>query len=52
MKMNKKEFEEYLNNYMYYILDKLDPVYYGEVMKSFKNFIKNMLIMIIDKNVL
>lgn len=43
MKMNKQEFEEYLKNYMYYILDKLDPVYYNEVKHSLKKFIENIL---------
>lgn len=42
--MNRKEFEEYLDNYMYYILDKLDPVYYDEVKKTFKLFIENILV--------
>ncbi len=42
--MNRKEFEEYLNNYMYYILDKIDKVYYDEVKKSLKNLIQNILI--------
>lgn len=44
MIMNKKEFEEFLDNYMYYILDKLDPVYYDEVKYTFKKFIKRILV--------
>lgn len=43
MKKNRKEFEEYLKNYMYYILDKIDPVYYNEIKKSLINFIKIIL---------
>lgn len=43
MNMNRKEFEEYLDNYKYYILDKIDVVYYDEVKKSLTNFIKNIL---------
>ncbi len=41
--MTKKELEEYINNCILFILDKVDPVYYDEVKKSLKNFIKILL---------
>lgn len=43
MKMNRKEFEEFLDNYMYYILYKLDPVYYDEVKYTFRKFIERIV---------
>lgn len=43
MKMNRKEFEEFLDNYMYYILYKLDSVYYDEVKYTFRKFIERIM---------
>ncbi len=43
MRMNRKEFEKFLDNYMWYILFKIDPVYYKEVEYTFKKFIEHIL---------